>query len=166
MTLPKNLTLLLLQVDFTSNFLLSQFVKFIAQYFYIGIMAMNLKSEHNFPTMDYEFITSQYRSIDNIRFKQPQFHSNNLSFYPQNVHVSFSIINTRDMAVHWNCMKVIAAFTIDKQIYELQNGPNAHRFTMPRAPDAEDDKENAPPQVPTPATTPYEDAEVMSTTAL
>src|SRR3977135_1181717 len=84
----------------------------------IGIrgIARQLIYGSNFPTLDYDFITTQYRSIDHVRYHQPAFHPDLQS------KISFCKLKTYPN--HFNCVTVIAAFYIDPKIMELISAEN------------------------------------------
>ena len=79
-------------------------------------LVRQLVTAPNFPTLDYEFITTQYRSIDNVRYHQPAFHPDLQS--------KNSFCKLKTYPKHFNCVVVIAAFYIDPKINELASAEN------------------------------------------
>src|SRR3977135_690879 len=84
----------------------------------IGIrgIARQLIYGSNFPSLDYDFITTQYRSIDHVRYRQPAFRP---SLQSKN-----SFCKLKTYPKHFNCVTVIAAFYINPKIKELLSAEN------------------------------------------
>src|SRR3977135_346247 len=70
----------------------------------------------NFRTLDYDFITTQYCSIDHVRYRQPAFRP---SLQNEN-----SFCKLKTYPKHFNCVTVIAVFYIDPKIKQLASAEN------------------------------------------